>query len=78
MRMSLFPEFNHAPQRQKVFGRDLSRECTEFLALVRPCLELLARIASCSASAEQADGLTCDDVFRCTDLCDFCNAPEFF
>jgi hypothetical protein len=45
MRMSLFPEFNHAPQRQKVFGRDLSRECTEFLALVRPCLELLARIA---------------------------------
>jgi len=45
MRMSLFPEFNHAPQRQKVFGRDLSRERTEFLALVRPCLELLARIA---------------------------------
>jgi hypothetical protein len=26
----------------RVFGRGLSRERTEFLALVRPCLELLA------------------------------------
>jgi hypothetical protein len=31
-----------------------------------------------SANGEQADGLTCDDVFRCADLCDFCNALEFF
>jgi len=31
-----------------------------------------------SASGDQADGLTCDDVFCCTDLCDFCNALEFF
>jgi polyferredoxin len=78
MRMSLFPEFNHASQRQKVFGRDLSRECTEFLAWYGPASNCLRELQSCSASAEQADGLTCDDVFRCTDLCDFCNAPEFF
>jgi len=44
------------------------------------CLELVARIAKmkCNASGEQADGLTCGDVFRCADLCDFCNALEFF
>src|SRR6516162_7931815 len=53
---------------------------TECLALVRPLLELLARIAMMkrSTSGDQADGLTCDDIFRCTDLCDFCNALEFF
>ena len=57
---------------------DVLRERTNFLALVRS-LELLARIAKMkrSASGEQADGLTCD-VFRCADLCDFCNALEFF
>jgi hypothetical protein len=45
-----------------------------------PCSELLARIAIMkrSASGKQADGLTCDDVFRCSGLCDFCNALEFF
>jgi hypothetical protein len=45
-----------------------------------PCSELLARIAIMkrSASGKQADGLTCDDVFRCSGLCDFCDALEFF
>jgi len=27
-----------------------------------------------STSGDQADRLICDDVFCCTDLCDFCNA----
>jgi len=75
MRMSLFPEFNHAPQRQKVFGRD---NAPSSLLWYGPASNCLRELQSCSASAEQADGLTCDDVFRCTDLCDFCNAPEFF
>jgi len=41
---------------------------------------VIARIAIMkrSATGKQADGLTCDDVFRCSGLCDFCNALEFF